>query len=92
MVIQIKNFIDSDPAILLDKIEKNLEKNKKIVLDFSNMENITHEFLEGTLGKVLEKHNFEAIQFKINFINVDAGIKEIITRIVKDFLTTRVPD
>jgi hypothetical protein len=92
MVIQIKHFMDSDPAVLLDKIEKNLEKNKKIVLDFSGLESITHEFLEGTLGSLLENYNFEAIQFKVNFINVDAGIKEVISRIVKDFLMTRSND
>ena len=45
------------PAVLLDKIEKNLEKNKKIVLDFSGLESITHEFLEGTLGSLLENRN-----------------------------------
>ncbi len=89
MVIQIKNFIDSDPAILMDNIEKNLEKNKKIVLDFGNLENVTHDFLEKSLGNVLRNYTFEAIQFKINFINVDAGIKEIISRIVKDFLINR---
>ena len=92
MVIQIKHFMDSDPAVLLDKIEKNLEKNKKIVLDFSGLESITHEFLEGTLGSLLANYNFEAIQFKVNFINVDAGIKEVISRIVKDFLMTRSND
>ena len=69
MVIQIKNFIDSDPAILMDNIEKNLEKNKKIVLDFGNLENVTHDFLEKSLGNVLRNYTFEAIQFKINFIN-----------------------
>ncbi|WP_372714150.1 STAS-like domain-containing protein [Ilyobacter sp.] len=84
MTIKIINFIDHDPAILLEKISESLKKKKNIILDFYSLESLNYTFLEDSIGKILDSYSFESLQFKITFKNVDVGIKEMLSKIIKE--------
>ena len=53
MIIRISDFIDGDPKILFNDLNKNISKGKKLILDFHSLESIPYEFLENTIGKLL---------------------------------------
>ncbi|WP_319200212.1 STAS-like domain-containing protein [uncultured Ilyobacter sp.] len=84
MTIKIINFIEHDPGVLFNKISENLKKKKNIILDFYSLESLNYNFLEESIGKLLDSYTFEALQFKITFRNVDVGIKEMLAKIVKE--------
>ncbi|WP_319372155.1 STAS-like domain-containing protein [uncultured Ilyobacter sp.] len=84
MTIKIINFIDHDPSILFEKISESLEKKKNIILDFYSLESLNYSFLEESIGRILDSYTFESLQFKITFRNVDVGIKEMLTKIIKE--------
>jgi hypothetical protein len=84
MVVKILNFIDHDPGILMQNISKNLEDGKNIVLDFYSLKSVNYNFLEESIGKVLDLYPIEKIQFKINFKNVDVGIREMLSKIINE--------
>lgn len=84
MIVKILNFIDHDPDILLQNISRNLEDGKNIVLDFYSLKSVNYNFLEESIGRVLDLYPIETIQFKINFKNVDIGIKEMLSKIINE--------
>ncbi len=83
MVIYVKNFLEESEETLYNNIRKNLEKGKRVVLDFSNLESVEYAFLNNSLGDIIEEYNFEAIEHRINFLNVVLDIKLAIKEIVK---------
>ncbi len=84
MVIIVKNFIDQDAEVLYLNIINNLKREVKITLDFKGIEKTTYDFLENTIGKIVEEKTFESIQDNIRFRNVDTGIKEMLSKLIKD--------
>lgn len=84
MVIIVKNFIDQDAEVLYTNIIGNLKRDVKITLDFKAIEKTTYDFLENTIGKIIEEKSFESIQNNIRFRNVDTGIKEMLSKLIKD--------
>jgi hypothetical protein len=84
MVIVVKNFIDQDPEILYTNIINNLKRDVQITLDFKAIEKTTYDFLENTIGKIVEENGFESIQNDIRFRNVDTGIKEMLSKLIKE--------
>ncbi|MEI6857781.1 STAS-like domain-containing protein [Psychrilyobacter sp.] len=84
MVIVVKNFIDQDAEVLYLNIMNNLKRDVKITLDFKAIEKTTYDFLENTVGKIVEEKGFESIQNNIRFRNVDTGIKEMLSKLIKD--------
>lgn len=84
MVINVKNYIDQDPEELYSEIAKCLEEAGKTILDFKAIEKTTYEFLEGTIGKLIEEYTFPVIEKEIIFRNVDTGIKEMLSKLIKD--------
>ena len=84
MVIVVKNFIDQDAEVLYLNIISNLKRDVKITLDFKAIEKTTYDFLENTIGKIVREKGFESIQNNIRFRNVDTGIKEMLSKLIKD--------
>lgn len=84
MIISVNEFIDKDPSLLYEHISTELSKGVRLVINFKFIEKITHEFLEETIGKVLDDYNFQNIGNKVNFINVDSGIKEMLSKLVEE--------
>ena len=84
MVIVVKNFIDQDAEVLYLNIMNNLKRDVKITLDFKAIEKTTYDFLENTIGKIVKEKGFESIQNNIRFRNVDTGIKEMLSKLIKD--------
>ncbi|TDT72297.1 uncharacterized protein DUF4325 [Hypnocyclicus thermotrophus] len=84
MIIEIKDFINKDPDILYKEIKSDLDKGMKIIVDFKFIPNITYDFLNSTIGKIIKEYNFDIIKNKINFINVDIEIREMLFKIVND--------
>ncbi len=84
MVIVVKNFIDQDAEVLYLNIMNNLKRDVKITLDFKAIEKTTYDFLENTVGRIVEEKGFESIQNNIRFRNVDTGIKEMLSKLIKD--------
>jgi len=84
MVIIVKNFIDQDAEVLYLNIINNLKRDVKITLDFKGIEKTTYDFLEKTVGRIIEEKSFELIQNNIRFRNVDTGIKEMLSKLIKD--------
>jgi hypothetical protein len=83
MEIKVKDFIGQDEVLYLNIIN-NLKKDTKITLDFKAIEKTTYDFLENTIGKVIDEKGFETIQNNIRFRNVDTGIKEMLSKLIKD--------
>ena len=52
-------------------------------MDFKGIEKTTYDFLEKTIGKIIEQKGFESIQNNIRFRNVDTGIKEMLSKLIK---------
>ena len=84
MIIKIADFIDDDVKVLFENLDTNILKGKKLILDFHSIESLPYDFLEGSIGKVMEINSFEDIRHQLNFKNVDVGIKEMLAKIVKD--------
>ncbi len=84
MIIKISNFIDGEASVLFEKLDVNILKGKKLTLDFHSIESLPYDFLEESIGKLLEKNSFDDIRYQLNFKNVDVGIKEMLRKIVKD--------
>jgi len=89
MIIKMSNFIEGDPKLLFEDLSHNISKGKKLILDFHSLESIPYDFLENTIGKLLEKNSFEDIRYQLNFKNVDVGIKEMLGKIVQDKYTPK---
>jgi len=83
MEIKVKDYIDQDEMLYL-MIIKNLKKDAQVILDFKAIEKTTYDFLENTIGKVIDEKEFETIQNNIRFRNVDTGIKEMLSKLIKD--------
>ncbi|MDN5304949.1 MAG: hypothetical protein PWP46_1835 [Fusobacteriaceae bacterium] len=84
MIIEVKNFIDKDPNLLYKEIKSDLDKGMKLIIDFKFIPNISYDFLNSTIGRIIKEYNFDHIKSKINFINVDIEIKEMLFKIVND--------
>jgi len=84
MIIKISNFIEGEAKVLFEKLDTNILKGKKLTLDFHSVESLPYDFLEESIGKLLEKNSFDDIRHQLNFKNVDVGIKEMIGKIVQD--------
>lgn len=84
MIIQIKEFQDKKPTILYKEIKGDLDQGMRIVLDFKFVPTLAYEFLTESVGEVLTEYDFESIKHKLNFINVDVEIKEMLLKIVND--------
>lgn len=84
MIIKISNFIEGEAGVLFEKLDANILKGKKLTLDFHSVESLPYDFLEESIGKLLEKNSFDDIRHQLNFKNVDVGIKEMLGKIVKD--------
>jgi len=83
MIIHVKNFFSLDPKVLKEKIESSLAKGKSVTLDFNTLETCTYEFLESSIGQIIEEHSFESLQNVLHFRNVDVGVKEMILKMVQ---------
>ncbi|MGM0508543.1 MAG: STAS-like domain-containing protein [Fusobacteriota bacterium] len=84
MVIYVKNFLTKEPVVLHDKIQKNLDKGKRVVLDFGDNDIIEFDFLNESIGNIITGNNFPAIKHRINFINVDPAIKTVLQKVVRE--------
>lgn len=84
MIIKISNFIEGEAKVLFEKLNDNILKGKKLTLDFYSIKSLPYDFLEESIGELLEKNSFEDIRHQLNFKNVDVGIKEMLGKIVKD--------
>lgn len=84
MIIKISSFIDNDAKILFEDLNTNISKGKKLILDFHGVKSLPYDFLEQSIGKIMEKNSFEDIRHQLNFKSVDVGIKEMLAKIVKD--------
>jgi len=84
MIIKISSFIDENVEMLFENLDTNISKGKKLILDFHAIKSLPYDFLEGSVGRIMEKKSFEDIRHQLNFKNVDVGIKEMLVKIVKD--------
>ena len=84
MIIQVKEFQDKKPTLLYKEIKKDLDQGMRIVLDFKFVPSLAYEFLIESVGAVLTQYEFESIKHKLNFINVDVEIKEMLLKVVND--------
>ncbi|MCK5780461.1 MAG: STAS-like domain-containing protein [Psychrilyobacter sp.] len=86
MLIVVKNFIDQDPELLHENIVNSLKIVEQVTLDFKAIEKTTYDFLENTIGKIVEERGFEAIENNIRFRNVDTGIKEMLSKLIQEMI------
>ncbi len=84
MIIKVSKFLDDRPVELFQEIESNISKGLKVTLDFYSIKSLQYDFLEKTLGKLLNDRSFESIGYQLRFINVDVGIREMLSKIVND--------
>lgn len=84
MIIQVKEFQNKQPTLLYKEIKNDLDQGMRIVLDFKFVPTLAYEFLIDSIGQVLAEYDFESIKNKLNFINVDVEIKEMLLKIVND--------
>lgn len=84
MFLKVKEFIDDDPMLLFKELKSGIDRRKGITLDFHSIQSVPFEFLEATIGKLLDDYSFNKISNHINFTNVDVGIKEMLAKIVKE--------
>jgi len=82
MLIEVKNFIDQDPELLYENIVNTLKTVDQVTLNFKAIEKTTYDFLEKTIGKIVEENGLEAIENNIRFRNVDTGIKEMLSKLI----------
>lgn len=87
MIILLKDYIDRDPGFLYEIITDSIEKGIKLVINFRNVDKLTDEFLDESIGRVLKENDFDNIKHKLNFINVEKEIRvqlvDIVNTIVK---------
>jgi len=70
--------------IRLKKLIPALEKNKKIVLDFENIEGATQSFVHALISDLMRKYGNEVLD-KIQFKSCNDTVKAIIS-IVVDYM------
>lgn len=87
MIILLKDYMERDPGFLYEIITDSIEKGIKLVVNFRNVDKLTDEFLDESIGRVLRENDFDNIKHKLNFINVEKEIRvqlvEIVNTIVK---------
>ena len=87
MIILLKDYMDRDPGFLYEIITDSIEKGIKLVINFRNVDKLTDEFLDESIGRVLKENDFDNIKHKLNFINVEKEIRvqlvDIVNTIVK---------
>ena len=92
-MIHVKLFKQTGPfaenkdvarEIRLKKLIPALEKNKKIVLDFENIEGATQSFIHALISDLMRKYGNEVLD-KIQFKSCNDTVKAIIS-IVVDYM------
>lgn len=82
MIILVEDYIQRDPGFLYEIISDSLEKGIKLVVNFKGVDNLTFEYLNESIGRVIKENNFDEIKNRLNFINVDKEIKGQISLLV----------
>jgi hypothetical protein len=82
MIILLKDYIERDPGFLYEIITDGIDKGIKLVINFRNVDKLTSEFLDESIGRVLKENDFDNIKHKLNFINVEKEIRSQLVDIV----------
>lgn len=82
MIILVQDYVSRDPGFLYETITESIEKGMRLVINFRGVNELTDEYLSESIGRVLRENEFDSIKNKLNFINVDKGIKSQLIKIV----------
>ena len=89
MKIDVSNIIDKelatfvDDGILLHKeIKKYLDKNEKVIVDFSNIKMVISSFLNAAIGKLYGDFQYNFIENNLEIIGLDEDDEELLNDIV----------
>ena len=89
MKIDVSNIIDKelatfvDDGILLHKeIKKYLDKNEKVIVDFSNIKMGISSFLNAAIGKLYGDFQYNFIENNLEIIGLDEDDEELLNDVV----------
>ena len=89
MKIDVSNIIDKelatfvDDGILLHKeIKKYLDKNEKVIVDFSNIKMVISAFLNAAIGKLYGDFQYNVIENNLEIIGLDEDDEELLNDVV----------
>jgi hypothetical protein len=89
MKIDVSNIIDKelatfvDDGILLHKeIKKYLDKNEKVIVDFSNIKMVISSFLNAAIGKLYGDFQYNFIENNLEIIGLDEDDEELLNDVV----------
>lgn len=89
MKIDVSNIIDKelatfvDDGILLNKeIKKYLDKNEKVIVDFSNIKMVISSFLNAAIGKLYGDFQYNFIENNLEIIGLDEDDEELLNDVV----------
>ncbi|WP_275372532.1 STAS-like domain-containing protein [Clostridium tertium] len=78
--------------VVLDEVTCGLSLKDKVILDFGNIERVTHEFAYTALGMLLCSFSYKEIKENLEIINIDdlsaLTCAAALTEATKDFLMT----
>ena len=89
MKIDVSNIIEKelatfvDDGILLHKeIKKYLDKNEKVIVDFSNIKMVISSFLNAAIGKLYGDFQYNFIENNLEIIGLDEDDEERLNDVV----------
>jgi hypothetical protein len=95
VVVGCKLCVSSeDGQKLYDRILENLFENKKVVLSFNGVTNLTSAFLNAAIGQLYSKFSEESIKTNLKVIDIEDDDKVILKRVVeraKDYFKNSYP-
>jgi hypothetical protein len=69
-------------ALIRKEIEKVLEKESKVFVDFEGLEVVSHSFADEIFGVLMEEYGWEFVKHNIKPINASSAIKEVLKTVV----------
>lgn len=72
------------------EIEAALERNEKVVFDFSGVDVVSHSFADECFGKLLLKWDLPFLKKNTNFINANELVKKSIALTFKERLSEMI--
>lgn len=69
-------------AAIRDLLQKSLQKESRVLVDFSDIDIISYPFADECFAKLLDIYSFEYLKDSLSFVNASSFI---ISRIIKSF-------